>query len=518
MRKVVLLVLILANIASALAQGSGFLIRVNQDVNLRMAPSLESERWGYADPGKILHVIGDSNGWYKILLDGEYEGEIVWLASWLDITRLGTPPAERSAPQPTPLHPSFDFFSIYQESLPSVVMLDTFDSSGTGFVIDRHGHIITNAHVVNDASFIQVRFVDGANRRGSLIALNSDLDIAVVKVNVPCEQLHPISFSQSDYVSVGQPVLGIGGPGSLSWDAITGHIKELNVDATLSDGFAYSDLIETDLGASPGYSGGPLIDTRGEVIGVTFARDEDSTWSIPSAQVLPLLQEIIGDLPRPVTFPGRPLDLQIIDRFGLYEYASGILVLPFDDSNTLEKYGLVGHYETGDSSFLDKAIYSEYSYSYVYLANIVFAVEGVRISSLSDINRHFAEACPGETVNLNVYEISVYYEEFDATATFSNAGEIHSFLEDSFPIPQGSLRGGEAYVVGVKVQKKAWNNVSPDVETIIVVGVDGIPVKDNIYGLREYMLQRLGQEVTFNALALVNRTGEITVPISIPKR
>ena len=117
-----------------------------------------------------------------------------------------------------------------------------------------------------------------------------------------------------------------------------------------------------------------------------------------------------------------------------------------------------------------------------------------------------------ETVNLNVYEISVYYEEFDATATFSNAGEIHRakivFLYRKVHY------GAVAYVVGVKVQKKAWNNVSPDVETIIVVGVDGIPVKDNIYGLREYMLQRLGQEVTFNALALVNRTGEITASLA----
>ena len=501
MRKVIPFVLLLLVTATVFAQDNGFLVRVNQDVNLRTAPNIEAELWGHTRPGDVLHVIETSNGWYKILLDGKYDGEIVWLASWLDLTKLDALPPTRSTTQPTPQPPSFDFFSIYRESLPSVVMLDTFESSGTGFVIDGHGHIVTNAHVVDDDSAVRVEFFDGAISRGRLIDSNSELDIAVLKVNVPCEQLHPMTFSQSDHVTVGQPVLGIGGPGSLSWDAVTGHIRAVNADATLSDGSTHFGLIETDLGATPGYSGGPLIDTRGEVIGVTFARGEDSTWSIPSSQLLPLAQEMIGDLPAPVVIPGRPLDLHMIDRFGLYEYASGVLVMPFDDVESLEKYGLFGQYETGDSTFWDNAIHSEYSYSYVYLANIIYAVDGVRISSLRDINNHLAGACPGETVKVNVYDVSVFHEEFDASATFANAHELESFLEGSYAIPLGTLRGAEASVSGVKVSKGAWNNLGPDVESIIVVRIDGIPVKDNVYGLREYMLQRLGHEVDVKCLS-----------------
>ena len=92
MRRLILTALLLICIAAVSAQNNGFLIRVNQNVNLRLGPSIEAQRWGTAGPGDILHVIGASNGWYRILLDGRYAGQIVWLASWLDLTRLDTPP------------------------------------------------------------------------------------------------------------------------------------------------------------------------------------------------------------------------------------------------------------------------------------------------------------------------------------------------------------------------------------------------------------------------------------------
>ena len=213
MRKVILFVLLILNIATAVAQDTGFLIRVNQDVNLRTGPSIEAELWGHTGPGDTLHVIDTSNGWYKILLDGKYEGETVWLASWLDLTKLNALPPQRSTPQATPPHPSFDFFRVYQESL----AIRSYAETRTAVVLDSsltsYGHIVTNAHVVNDSSVIRVEFFDGDYTRGTLIGSNSDSDIAVIKVQVPCKQLRPISFSQSQYLNIGQAVLGIGGPG-----------------------------------------------------------------------------------------------------------------------------------------------------------------------------------------------------------------------------------------------------------------------------------------------------------------
>ena len=519
MRKVIIVIILLMSIATVLGQDS-YLIRMNRNYNLRMGPSENAKIYmgGHAD--NILYVVDTFRGWFKIQLPESHDCRVVWVASWLDYTRLNEHPSKytncRSTNHPTPSVSSFDFFNVYQKSLPSVVMLDTYDSSGTGFVIDNYGHIITNAHVVDGYSVAQVRFYDGGFAQSRVIGLNSDMDVAVLKVNVPCEQLDPISFSESDHVSIGQPVLGIGGPGSLSWDAVTGHIRGVNADATLSDGSTHFDLIETDLGATPGYSGGPLINTRGEVIGVTFARNEDSTWSIPSAQAQLLVTEMIGDLPS-VDIKGRPLDLQLIERFGLYEYASGILVLLFDDGETFQKYGLFGHYETGNSNFFDEAFYSEYALRYVYSANIIYAVNGERVANQSNITAHFEQACPGEVVNLNVYDVYVLHREVDLPATFTTVSEIDSFLEDSVAIPLGSLDGAEAYISGVKVLKRGLHNLSPDVESVIVAGIDSIPVQDNIYGLREYMRQRLGQEVTLNMLFVHESMGEKTVPITVPQ-
>lgn len=520
MNKVFLLILLLASAASAVAQDSGFLIRVNQDVNLRLEPDIEAQRWGTAGAGNVLHVIGQSNGWYEILLDGKYEGEVVWLASWLDLSRLDISPPLRPIPQPTPTaySPSFDFHRIYQESLPSVVMLNTVDGGGTGFVIDKRGHIVTNAHVVDDNTWAQVEFYGGEFARGTVLGVDERRDIAVLRVDIPCEQLHPISFITSENLAVGQPVLAIGGPGSLSWDAATGHIEELNAIRTLDDGSKYAGLIASDFRTAPGYSGGPLIDTRGEVIGVTFAGGDTTALSIPASQALPLVREIIGNLSASIEIPVRSLDLQTIERFGLYEYASGVLVTLFDDGETFQKYGLFGHYETGDSASADEAFYSEYSLRYVYSANIIYSVNGERVTNQSNISRQFKEACPGEVVNLNIYDISIFHREVDIRATFTNANEIDSFLEDSIAIPLGSLDGAEAYISGVKVLKRVLHNLPADVESAIVVGINSIPVQDNIYGLREYMRQRLGQEVTLNLLFMHRNTGEKIVPITVPER
>ena len=517
MRKVILFVLLILSIATAVAQDKGFLIRVNQDVNLRTGPSIEAELWGHTGPGDTLHVIDTSNGWYKILLDGKYEGETVWLASWLDLTKINALPPQRSTPQATPPQPSFDFFRVYQESLPSVVMLETRDSSGTGFVVDNYGHIVTNAHVVNDSSVIRVEFFDGDYTRGTLIGSNSDSDIAVIKVQVPCKQLRPISFSQSQYLNIGQAVLGIGGPGSLSWDAITGHIIEYDADVTLSDGYTQFGLIKTDLESTSGYSGGPLIDTRGEVIGVTFARSEDSTWSIPSAQVLPLVRDIIGDLPTAIHIPGRPLDLEMIHRFGLYEYASGILLMPVDDGETIDKYGLVGHFEDFISfSLANKTDTSKLPYIYAYHANIIYAVDGIRVNSLSDINRLLEKACPGDYVSLDVYEIVLHHAYHDVPASFANARALDNFIAESLAVPLGSLEGVEAYIAGVIVPLTSWNVSGADIDRIIIVGVDGLPVQSTS-DLRAYILQHLGQEVTLNIIVLTKKAGETTVRLYIPR-
>ena len=274
MKKVFLFIMLLVSFASAVAQDNGFLVRVNQDVNLRMAPSIEADRWGTASAGQALHVIGESDSWYKILLDGEYAGKIVWLASWLDLTRLNAPPR---------YHADFDFSQIYQASLPSVVMLQTSSGGGLGFIIDRYGHIVTNAHVVDGGGRILVEFVDGAKTLGELIGVNAAQDIAVVKVCVTGDLLAPLPFSPSRSLSLGQPVLGIGRPPLQSWEHATGTIRERAVDITFTNGRTLAGLIQANMRAESGYSGGPLVDDRGKVMGLIVGGDKDVTSAIPAA-------------------------------------------------------------------------------------------------------------------------------------------------------------------------------------------------------------------------------------------
>lgn len=412
---------------------------------------------------------------------------------------------------------SFDFFRIYKSSVPSVVMLDAKESGGTGFVVDRHGHIVTNAHVANGVSSVQVEFYEGGFTRGRVIGVDNEMDIAVIKVDVPCQLLNPISFSAFDNESLGQPVLGIGGPGSLSWDAVTGHVLDVNVDTTLADGATFTGLIETNLGAEPGYSGGPLIDTRGEVIGVTFAANDDRAFSIPATQAMRRVQEIIGEKQSSVDIPGTRVDLQMIERFGLYEYASGILVLPFDDGETLQKYGLVGHFQDSAAyDFANRPRVSTPPYTYVYIANIIYAIQGMRISSLGEITSFIEQACPGEYLDVDVYEVVIYHEPQDVPDTFATELELDNFFTDARVESIGSLESSEAYITGVNIPLKSWNVSDTEIDRIIVVGVDGIPINDNVYGLREYILQRLGNEVTLNIISITEKMGSKTIQLYIP--
>ncbi len=516
MRKIILAAFVLISIVAVSAQDNGFLIRVNQNVNLRLGPSIEAQRWGSAGPGDVLHVIGASNGWYQILLDGRYAGQIVWLASWLDLTRLDTPPPQSVIPPaPVPRLPAFDFFEIYQASLPSVVILETNSSGGTGFLIDRHGHVVTNAHVIGYQRFVRVKFVDGSSTRGAVIGFNRDLDLAVVRVGLSCERLQPLAFFESGRLDVGQPVLSIGGPASLSWDADTGHISALGVDATLVNSGVHRNLIQSDMRGLPGYSGGPLLDARGRVIGVVVGGGPDNTLSIPSAQAQPAVMDIIGEPPLPIEIPGRRVDRAIVDRFGLGRYADGILVTSFADGPIIEQHGLYAHYETGESPLMDAYYDTEYRIKYIYHANIIYGLDGFAVSSLAELNRRIREACPGVALNLNVFEILIAHRVYETRTSFADAQELRDFIRGGNAIPLGALSGAEANIEGFRLPLSKWDNLDPDIETIILVGIDETPVK-TASDISDLVLDRLGQDVTLRLLALTSSMREKIVPISAP--
>ena len=169
-------------------------------------------------------------------------------------------------------HPNDIFAEIYQNARGSVVAISVATEAGggggSGFVIDRDGHIVTNAHVVDAAEEIVVEFLEGAIVRAELVGSDPSSDLAVIKVDVPAEQLAPIRLADSDNLTVGQTVLAIGSPFRQGWTLTSGIISAIDRTIQGLTEFSVGGVIQTDASINPGNSGGPLINLDGEVIGV----------------------------------------------------------------------------------------------------------------------------------------------------------------------------------------------------------------------------------------------------------
>ncbi len=173
--------------------------------------------------------------------------------------------------------------ALFANVSPGTVAVITDIGQGSGFVYDAKGHIVTNYHVIEDAKTIEVRFTSGYMAYGTVVGTDLDSDIAVIKVDVPASELHPLPLGDSDSLKVGQTVVAIGNPFGLDSTMTVGIISALGrtLDAIREtpDGrpFTTGDIIQTDAAINPGNSGGPLFNINGEVIGINRAIRTTST-------------------------------------------------------------------------------------------------------------------------------------------------------------------------------------------------------------------------------------------------
>jgi S1-C subfamily serine protease len=163
--------------------------------------------------------------------------------------------------------------SLYELVLPGVVSVGTDTGLGSGFVFDSEGHVVTNQHVVAGASTVEVAFSSGFKAHGTVIGSDADADIAVIQVDAPADQIHPLAIGDSNSLQVGQSVVAIGNPFGLNGTMTLGIISGLGrtQPAHESPGggfFSTADVIQTDAAINPGNSGGPLFNLNGEVVGV----------------------------------------------------------------------------------------------------------------------------------------------------------------------------------------------------------------------------------------------------------
>jgi putative serine protease PepD len=173
-------------------------------------------------------------------------------------------------------------------------------AEGSGFVIDGNGHIATNQHVVDGASSITVTFADGKKASAKVVATDSSTDVAVIKVDAPRSELHPLQFADSNGVKVGDGVVAIGSPFGLEGTVTTGIVSALNRTIQAPNNFTISGAIQTDAAINHGNSGGPLLDADGHVIGINAQIESDSGgndgvgFAIPSSIVQRVAQQLIS--------------------------------------------------------------------------------------------------------------------------------------------------------------------------------------------------------------------------------
>ncbi len=193
-------------------------------------------------------------------------------------------PAHTAAPQAATNDLEATLTRIYRESAPGVVSIRVYgpdsrgdfpDGQGSGFVYDKEGHIVTNFHVVQGAEKLEVTFADGTKVWAQVVGTDPGGDLAVIKVDVPADRLHPLPLGDSDQLQVGDIVVAIGNPFGLdqtmTWGVVSAlgrSLRSLQQAGGQGGYFAMGDVIQTDAAINPGNSGGPLLNLRGEVVGV----------------------------------------------------------------------------------------------------------------------------------------------------------------------------------------------------------------------------------------------------------
>jgi S1-C subfamily serine protease len=175
---------------------------------------------------------------------------------------------------------------------------DTSEAEGSGFVVSADGQIVTNEHVVGGATTITVKFWNGRTYTAHVLDSDASLDLAVLKVNAPSSELHPLRLGDSSSARVGDAVVAIGSPFGLQETVTSGIVSALHRQISGTDNATITNAIQTDAAINHGNSGGPLLNAQGQVIGVNSQIDSESGGSdgvgfaVPSSAVKQLLSRV----------------------------------------------------------------------------------------------------------------------------------------------------------------------------------------------------------------------------------
>jgi S1-C subfamily serine protease len=220
----------------------------------------------------------------------------------------GDPASTAPLPAAAPYQPNSveqSTANLYQRVTQSVVNINVAlpngGATGSGFVIDNQGDIVTNNHVVENSTYIEVTFVDGIILQAKLVGTDPQADLAVIRVDPTAVTLKPLAFADSNNVFVGEQTYAIGSPFGQAFSLTSGIVSALDRSLQNSSQFSIPKLIQTDAAINPGNSGGPLLDNNGDVIGVNTAILSDSNsgsgvgFAIPSDSVRIIVPYLIAN-------------------------------------------------------------------------------------------------------------------------------------------------------------------------------------------------------------------------------
>jgi 2-alkenal reductase len=305
---------------------------------------------------------------------------------------------------------------IYEMSNPGVVAIqvlsETGNGLGSGFVIDKDGHIITNFHVIDGVLELEVDFPSGYKTRGTVIGTDPDSDLAVVKVEAPPEELHPLPLGDSAEIKVGQTVIAIGSPFRFNGTMTTGIVsslgRTLNSIRTAPGGsfFTAGDIIQTDAAINPGNSGGPLLNLNGEVIGVNRAietyninsQEDPLNSGIGFAIAINTVKRVAPSLISEGSYDYPYLGISSLSEISLLQQealrlqqSSGAYVTSVTPDSPADRAGLRGG--TAPTEFLN--IFSG--------GDLIIAIDGHPVRTFSDLLSYLIqEKSPGDTITFTI--------------------------------------------------------------------------------------------------------------------
>jgi S1-C subfamily serine protease len=267
--------------------------------------------------------------------------------------------------------------------------------SGSGFVWDEHGDIVTNYHVIAGAAEARVRLNDGRDYPASLVGASAAHDIAVLRIQVPSNRPPPLPLGSSHDLRVGQRVFAIGNPFGLDWSLSTGIVSALDRSlANENDGGSIEHLIQTDAAINPGNSGGPLLDSAGRLIGMNTAIFSPSGanagvgFAVPADTINRVVPELVafGKYRRPDLGVG--LDEGITEALSAKLRIEGVPVLRVNPHSPAARAGLRPAKIDGDGNFVP--------------GDIIVAVNDRPVASVAKLLGRLDDFSPGDKVRLTV--------------------------------------------------------------------------------------------------------------------